>query len=135
MFRKRDPKLSTAVYALADEIKLHLQQLRMDRERASYSTYAGIHNVWLEQEKDAEVVFSQHLVGENPVEMSQEFAFMQEMNSNCRKNTLSFVLSPTVEDGKALEQKRLREICEQIMKDMKFRRTPGDSLCTQGQRA
>ncbi|MGB7786933.1 MAG: mobilization protein MbpA [Salinimicrobium sp.] len=28
MFRKRDPKLSTAVYVLADEIKLHLQQIK-----------------------------------------------------------------------------------------------------------
>ncbi|MGB7786932.1 MAG: relaxase/mobilization nuclease domain-containing protein [Salinimicrobium sp.] len=82
-------------------------------------TRASIMYGW-NQEKDAEVVFSQHLVGENPVEISQEFAFIQEMNSNCRKNTLSFVLSPTVEDGKALEQKRLREICERFMKDMKL---------------
>ena len=72
------------------------------------------------QEKDAEVVYSQNLMGETPAEVSQEFALIQEMNSNCRKNTLSFVLSPTVEDGKALEQKRLREICERFIKDMKL---------------
>lgn len=42
-----------------------------------------------DQEKNAEVVFRQHVAGE-----SQEYRFAQQQNYNCTKNTLSFVLSP-----------------------------------------
>jgi len=72
------------------------------------------------QEKDAEIVFSQNIAGENPAEITQEFRFIQEQNINCQKNTLSFVLSPTIEDGRSLRQKELREICEKFMKEMKL---------------
>lgn len=72
------------------------------------------------QEKNAEIVFSQHLAGENPAEITSEFRFVQDMNQNCQKNTLSFVLSPTIQDGKSLDQKRMREICERFMKEMKL---------------
>ena len=72
------------------------------------------------QEKDAEVVFSQHLAGENPAEITGEFRFIQDQNQNCQKNTLSFVLSPTIEDGKSLQKKELKEICEKFMKEMKL---------------
>jgi len=70
------------------------------------------------QEKDAEIVFSQNIAGENPGEITREFRFIQEQNINCQKNTLSFVLSPTIEDGRSLRQKELREICEKFMKEM-----------------
>lgn len=72
------------------------------------------------QEKDAEVVFSQNLAGENPAEITGEFRFIQDQNKNCQKNTLSFVLSPTIEDGKSLQKKELKEICEKFMKEMKL---------------
>src|SRR5690606_8390858 len=51
-------------------------------------------------------------------EITKEFRFIQEQNQNCQKNTLSFVLSPTIEDGRSLRQKELREICERFMKEM-----------------
>ena len=70
------------------------------------------------QEKNAEVVFRQHLVGENPKEISREFQLIQEQNSNCKKNTLSFVLSPTVEDGKKLHKAELQKICSSFMEKM-----------------
>ncbi len=70
------------------------------------------------QEKDAEIIFSQNIAGENPAEITQEFRFIQEQNINCQKNTLSFVLSPTIEDGRSLRQKELREICQKFMKEM-----------------
>src|SRR5690606_34080703 len=72
------------------------------------------------QEKDAEIVFSQNLAGDNPAEITKEFRFIQEQNINCQKNTLSFVLSPTIEDGRSLKQNDLREICERFMKEMKL---------------
>lgn len=70
------------------------------------------------QEKEAEIVFSQNIAGENPAEITREFRFIQEQNINCQKNTLSFVLSPTIEDGRSLKHKELREICEKFMKEM-----------------
>lgn len=72
------------------------------------------------QEKNAEVVFKQELVGSNPEEITQEFKMLQEQNYHCQKNTLSFVLSPTVEDGQRLKQKELEKICQKFMKQMKL---------------
>ena len=72
------------------------------------------------QEKEAEVVYRQHLAGENPTEINEEFRFVQDMNHNCQKNTLAFVLSPTIEDGKSLKLKDLKEICERFSKEMKL---------------
>ncbi|WP_024480229.1 relaxase/mobilization nuclease domain-containing protein [Cellulophaga baltica] len=72
------------------------------------------------QEKDATVVLKQHLVGENPKEISNEFKIIQLMNTKCEKNTISFVLSPTIEDGKKLTDKRLGEIAKEFIKEMKL---------------
>lgn len=72
------------------------------------------------KDKGAEVVLRQNLVGENPMELTREFHFIQSQNSNCYKNTLSFVLSPTIEDGKKLSLKDLKEICWRFMEQMKL---------------
>lgn len=72
------------------------------------------------QEKNAEVVFKQELIGSNPEEITQEFKMLQEQNYHCQKNTLSFVLSPTVEDGQRLKQKEFEKICQRFMEQMKL---------------
>lgn len=72
------------------------------------------------QEKDAQVVFSQNIIGDSPAEITQEFKLTQELNANCEKNTLSFILSPTIEDGKKLEPKDLNRICNEFMKEMQL---------------
>ena len=72
------------------------------------------------QEKDAEVVFSQHLAGENPEQITEEFKIIQGQNARCTNNALSFVLSPTIEDGKELNAKALKEITEKFLKEMKL---------------
>ena len=73
------------------------------------------------QEKDAEVVFSQHLAGENPEQITEEFKIIQGQNARCTNNTLSFVLSPTIEDGKKLSTKALKEITEKFLEEMKLK--------------
>ena len=73
-----------------------------------------------DQEKEAEVVYRQHLSGDNPKEITQEFKIIQMQNHKCEKNTLSFVLSPTIEDGRELKEKELREITERFVKEMKL---------------
>ena len=72
------------------------------------------------QEKKAEVVYRQHLAGDNPKEISKEFQLIQEQNINCKKNTLSFVLSPTVEDGKKIQKAELQTICRSFMEKMQL---------------
>lgn len=74
----------------------------------------------MNQDKMAEVVYKAHLAGETPSEVTQEFKILQDTNSRCQKNTLSFVLSPTVEDGKKLNVKKLEELTGRFVKQMKL---------------
>lgn len=72
------------------------------------------------QEKNAEVVLRQHLVGENPKEITEEFQRIQAMNHNCECNTLSFVLSPTISDGQRLTKQELERVAKEFMEKMKL---------------
>ena len=72
------------------------------------------------EEKGAEVIYKENLAGENPREITQEFKIVQQQNHLCHKNTLSFVLSPTIEDGRELTNKDLKEITERFLKEMKL---------------
>ena len=67
------------------------------------------------QEKDAEIVLKEYLYGESPSEITQEFKLLQDQNCNCTKNTLSFVISPTIEDGKKLKSADLQKIAERFI--------------------
>ncbi|MFT5941568.1 MAG: hypothetical protein ACI8VZ_001249 [Candidatus Paceibacteria bacterium] len=83
-------------------------------------TGTSIHYGW-NQEKDAEIVFSQHLAGNNPLEITKEFKLIQEENIRCQKNTLSFILSPTQEDGKNLSKEQLGELTHRFVKQMQLK--------------
>jgi hypothetical protein len=72
------------------------------------------------QEKDAEIVLKEFLYGDTPAEITKEFKMLQDQNHNCTKNTLSFIISPTIEDGKRLESKDLNEITKRFMNEMKL---------------
>lgn len=74
------------------------------------------------QEKDVQVVFKQHLAGDNPKEITEEFKIIQEQNQRTKNNTLSFVLSPTVDDGKELSKKQLKQLTKKFIDDMKLER-------------
>ena len=73
------------------------------------------------QEKDAEIVFSQHLVGTEPPEITEEFRLVQQENTRCQKNTLSFILSPTQEDGRILSKEQLGELTQKFIKEMELK--------------
>ena len=75
----------------------------------------------LKEEKDSEIIHSQYLAGETPREITEEFRVIQQQNELCKKNTLSFVLSPTIEDGKKLEAKQLKEMTERFLKEMRLK--------------
>ncbi len=72
------------------------------------------------QEKDAEVVYKQLLAGDNPQEITDEFKIIQEQNVRTKNNTLSFVLSPTLEDGKYLSKEQLEELTQKFISEMKL---------------
>ncbi len=72
------------------------------------------------EEKEAKVIYRQHLAGDNPKEITQEFKIIQSQNQRCKKNTLSFVLSPTIKDGQELKDKDLTEITPRFVKEMKL---------------
>ncbi|NJY62104.1 relaxase/mobilization nuclease domain-containing protein [Salinimicrobium sp. CDJ15-81-2] len=73
------------------------------------------------QEKDAEVVFKEFLAGDTPQEIAEEFKIIQSQNNRCIKNTLSFVVSPTIEDGKNMTRKDLGEIAKRFLKEMNLK--------------
>jgi len=78
---------------------------------------ASIEYGW-NQEKGAEIVHGQFVSGQNPKEISEEFKMVQEQNTRCQKNTLSFILSPTIEDGKSLSKEKLGEMTQRFIKEM-----------------
>ncbi|WP_350290681.1 relaxase/mobilization nuclease domain-containing protein [uncultured Croceitalea sp.] len=77
------------------------------------------------QEKNAEVVYKQHLAGDNPREITEEFRIIQEQNIRTKNNTLSFVLSPTIEDGTSLSSERLQELTQRFITEMKLEEHQG----------
>lgn len=83
-------------------------------------TRASIGYGW-NQEKNAKIVHSQHLAGQTPKEITDEFKIIQQQNMRCKNNTLSFVLSPTIEDGKELGKKKLRELTLRFIKQMNLK--------------
>lgn len=83
-------------------------------------TKASISYGW-NQEKDAEIIHSQHLAGENPKEITEEFKIVQSQNQRTQKNTLSFVLSPSIEDGKKLSRQQIKELTKKFIKAMNLK--------------
>ena len=83
------------------------------------STKASLAYGW-NQEKEAEVVLKEYLAGDTPTEITEEFSIIQSQNQRCTNNTLSFVVSPTIEDGKHVTPEDLGEIARQFLKEMKL---------------
>ena len=82
-------------------------------------TKASMSYGWNE-EKDAKIIYKNHLLGDNPSELTKEFKRIQMLNINCKRNTISFVLSPTIEDGKKLNRQTLHSITKSFIDDMKL---------------
>jgi len=50
----------------------------------------------------AEIIDKRHVTGDTGEEVAKEFKTFQDLNGRCKNNTLSFVISPSPEDGKKL---------------------------------
>ena len=71
-------------------------------------------------EKEAEQVYSHLIVGETPEEITQEFRAVQQLNQNCERNTLSFILSPTIKDGANMSKEDLPLLTKVFLEQMKL---------------
>ena len=84
------------------------------------STKASIDYGW-NQEKEAEIVLKEHLAGDTPEQITEEFKIIQSQNDRCSKNTLSFIVSPTIKDGKELSHQDLEKIAQEFIKEMNLK--------------
>ncbi|MGY5851442.1 relaxase/mobilization nuclease domain-containing protein [Salegentibacter sp. F14] len=84
------------------------------------NTQASVKYGW-NRDKGAQVVFTQHLAADTPKEITVAFRLTQEQNAYCVKNTLSFILSPTIAEGKNLKNRDLARICKEFMQEMKLK--------------
>jgi hypothetical protein len=80
-------------------------------------TRASIAYGW-NQEKEAEIVLREHVAGDTPAEIAEEFRIIQSQNERCTNNTLSFIVSPNIEDGKDLSKMDLEEVAKKFLKEM-----------------
>lgn len=82
--------------------------------------HAGNSLNYVMQENKGEVLKTSHLLGETPKEIEKEFKMVQDLNGRCKNNTLSFVVSPSIEDGKDLSNEDFKKLGEDFLKEMKL---------------
>ena len=87
---------------------------------SSISSTLGALRYGNNQEKEAEQVYSNLIVGETAEDIAEEFKAVQELNQNCERNTLSFILSPTVKDGSKMNNEDLSELTKTFIQKMKL---------------
>ena len=83
-------------------------------------TEASIKYGW-NLEKEADFILKQNVVGNTPKEIATEFKIIQDQNEKCKRNTFSFVLSPTIEDGQKTTSRGLTKITKDFLKDLKLK--------------
>jgi hypothetical protein len=69
---------------------------------------------------EATEIDRQYVQGNSPKEIESEFKLFQNMNTRCEKNTMAFVLSPTIADGKKLTAHDMKGITRDFIKAMKL---------------
>ena len=71
--------------------------------------------------KEESYVLDKNVVGEKGAAIAKEFKHFQQFSPRCARNSFSFVLSPTIEDGKKLTEERLKEINQAFLKALKLK--------------
>jgi hypothetical protein len=70
--------------------------------------------------REAAVILDKNIIAEEPGEVAKEFKLFQELNGRCQRNSLSFVLSPTIQDGKKLSDEQLEDITRSFLEKMQL---------------
>lgn len=69
---------------------------------------------------EAEILLKNKIVGNNGQEIKSEFEFFQRRNQRCVNNDYSFVVSPSIPDGKNLTNDDFAEIAKEFMDKMEL---------------
>lgn len=70
------------------------------------------------QKSEKGVLLDKNIVSETPYGVSKEFKLFQDMNNRCERNALSFVISPTIENGRQLSHENLKTINQSFLDKM-----------------
>jgi Relaxase/Mobilisation nuclease domain len=65
-------------------------------------------------------VLDKNIISQEPHEVAKEFKLFQELNERCERNSLSFVLSPAISDGKKLSNEQLESINKSFLEKMQL---------------
>jgi hypothetical protein len=68
--------------------------------------------------REEAVILDKNIAFETPHGVAKEFRLFQNLNQRCQRNSLSFVLSPTIEDGKNLSLEQLENINKSFLEKM-----------------
>lgn len=68
--------------------------------------------------EEALILDKQNIVGSTGTEIKAEFKRFQDLNGRCKRNEISFVLSPEPKDGKKLTDADMRDIGVDFLKKM-----------------
>jgi len=60
------------------------------------------------------------VAGETSQEITNEFKTFQQLNDRCEKDSISLVISPTIEDSKKLSKQDFKDITKDFMREMKL---------------
>src|SRR5690242_6781856 len=70
--------------------------------------------------REEAVILDKNIAFETPHGVSREFKLFQDLNQRCERNNLSFVLSPTMEDGRKLSLEQLETINKSFLDKMQL---------------
>ena len=68
--------------------------------------------------REQAVILDKNIVSESPSEVAKEFKLFQQLNERCERNSFSFVLSPTIQDGRKLSFEQLENINKTFLERM-----------------
>lgn len=71
-------------------------------------------------DKKSQLVHRELIIGDTPLEIANEFKMVQSLNKDCPNNMFSFVLSPTIDDAKELEENTWNQIAKDFIEDLGF---------------
>lgn len=71
-------------------------------------------------EKKGYELMRNNLSGTTPKEMYLNMSVIQDQNLRCTNNTISMVLSPTIEDSERMSDEKLRKLTEDYLEEMKL---------------
>ena len=80
-------------------------------------SYAGNAIDYARNKPEANELSRNLVVGETGKEISNEFRIFQRLNTRCKRNSFSFVISPTIEDSRQMSKKDFVNITKEFLEE------------------